>query len=300
MSAFPWADGFDLGEFLGIGLDTREIGYLAGALFLGLFGIAALRRAKRAEGWVPIVWIAIAVGLFTGTLVVTARGFPDQIPESVRPWIEQNRLVRVGAIVAIVGASLVCLSGHWVRGALARWICRVIGLVLAGVAVWLAAGWFSEDMPADVRPWTAEIFVERCVIVVSLALLAGAFWVRQTWGTPHSRWANRALAPAALCFAVILGWRWFGTLFRIDLDSSKLEQTTTVAAALAIAICLLIAAGAYLLRERPVFKRPSRPFRIKEVSKSSAGPLPVAVLLDDQGRPVLPNSARGHSGPAGA
>lgn len=300
MSAFPWADGFDLGEFLGIGLDTREIGYLAGALFLGCFGIAALRRAKRAEGWLPIVWIAIAVGLFAGALVVTARGFPDQIPESVRPWIDANRLVRTGAIVALVGASLVCLSGHWIRGALARWTCRVIGLVLAGVAVWLAAGWFSQEMPAEVRPWTAEIVIERCVIVVALALLAGAFWVRRTWSTPHSRWANRAFAPAALAFAVVLGWRWFGTLLRIDLDSSKLEQTTVVAAVIATAACLLIAAGAYLLRERPVVKRPSQPVRVKEVSKSPPGPLPVAVLLDDHGRPVLPKSARGHSGPAGA
>jgi hypothetical protein len=300
MSAFPWADGFDLGEFLGIGLDTREIGYLAGALFLGLFGISALRRAKRAEGWLPIVWIAIAVGLFAGTLVVVARGFPDQIPESARSWIEPNRLVRTGTILALIGASLVCLSGHWVRGALARWICRVIGLVLAGVAVWLSAGWFAHDMPAEVRPWTADVVIERCVIVLALALLAGAFWVRQTWGTPHSRWANRAFAPVALAFAVILGWRWFGALFGIELDSANLERTTILVAALANAVCLLIAAGAYLLRERPRVKRPSQPFRIREATKAPARPLPVAVLLDDQGRPVLPRSAQGHSGPAGA
>jgi hypothetical protein len=300
MSAFTWADGFDLGEFLGIGLDTREIGYLAGALFFGLFGIAALRRAKRAEGWLPIVWLAIAVGLFAGTLVVTARGFPDQIPESIRPWVEPNRLVRAGAILALIGASFVCLSGHWIRGALARWICRVIGLVAAGIAVWLAAGWFSQQMPVEVRPWTADIVIERCVIVLALALLAGAFWVRQAWGTPHGRWANRALAPAALAFAVVLGWRWFGDSSGIDLNSSKLEQTTTFVAALATAVCLLIAAGAYLLRERPQVKRPSQPFRIKEGRKAAARPLPVAVLLDEHGRPMLPKTARGHSGPAGA
>lgn len=300
MSAFPWADGFDLGEFLGIGLDTREIGYLAGALFLGLFGIAALRRAKRAEGSLPIVWIAIAAALFAGTLVVTARGFPDQIPDSVRPWTEPNRLVRAGAVLALIGASFVCLSGHWIRGALARWICRVIGLAFAGLAVWLAAGWFSEDVPAEVRPWTADVVITRCVIVLALASLAVAFWVRQSWGTPHSRWANRALAPAALAFAVILGWRWFGASLGVDLETSKLEQMTVFVTAIATATCLLISAGAFLMRERPQVKKPSQPFPINKTTKGPARPLPVAVMLDEHGRPVLPKPAHGHSGPAGA
>jgi hypothetical protein len=300
MSAFPWTDGFDLGEFLGIGLDTREIGYLAGALFLGLFGIAALRRAKRAEGSLPIVWLALAIGLFAGALVVTARGFPDQIPESVRPWTEPNRLVRSGAILALIGASLVCLSGHWVRGALARWICRVIGLALAGLAVWLATGWFSQDVPAQVRPWTVDIVIARCVIVLALLLLAGAFWVRQAWGTAHSRWANRALAPVALAFAVILGWRWFGATMEVELESAKLEQMTIFVTVIATATCLLIAAGAYLFRERPQVKKRSQPFPIHKAPKGPARPLPVAVLLDEHGRPVLPNASRGHSGPAGA
>jgi len=300
MSAFSGADSFDLGEFLGIGLDTREIGYLAGALFLGLFAISALRRAKRAEGWLPIVWIAVAIGLIAGSLVVVARGFPDQIPDFLRPWTEPNRLVRIGAILALVGGSLVCLSGHWIRGALARWTCRVIGLVLAGVAVWLAAGWFSQDVPEDIRPWTADIVIARCVIVLALALLAIAFWVRHTWGTPQIRWGNRALAPAALAFAVILGWRWFGSSLGVDLEPVKLEQTTILVAALATATCLLIAIGAYLMRERRQAKRPSQPFPINEKAKFRAQPLPVAVLLDEQGRPVLPNASRGQSGPAGA
>lgn len=300
MSAIPWADGFDLGEFLGIGLDTREIGCLAGALCLGLFGIAALRRAKRAEGSLPIVWIAIAIGLFAGTLVVTARGFPDQIPDSLRPWTETNRLVRIGAILALVGASFVCLSGHWVRGALWRWICRVVGLALAGVAIWLAACWFSQDLPAEVRPWTADIVIAHSVIVLALALLAAAFWFRQTWGAAHGRWANRAFSPAALALAVILGWRWFGASSGINLEAAKLEQMTIVLGALATGTCLLIAAGAYLMRERPKIKPRSQQFPVQEVVKRSHRPLPVAVLLDEQGRPVLPKPARGHPGPAGA
>src|SRR4051794_27965237 len=105
MSAPPWAAEFDLGEFLGIGLDTTQIGYLAGSLFLGLFGLSALRRAKRAQGVVPAVWIAIAIGLLAGSLLVAARGFPESVPDAVRPWTDPDRLIRAAVILALLGCS---------------------------------------------------------------------------------------------------------------------------------------------------------------------------------------------------
>jgi hypothetical protein len=292
---------FDLGEFLGIGLDTTQIYYLAGALFLGLFGLSAMRHAKRAEGAIPIIWIAIAIALFGGCFVVVAKGFPDILPDWVKPWTETNRLVRVGAALALLGAALVLISGHWIRGAIARWICRVAGLALAGLAVWLAAGWFSNEVPDEVRQWTVDRVIARVVVILALVLLGVAFWMRQSFGTAHSRWFNRALAPAPLATGIFLAWRWFGSLVEIPMEARDIEQWIVIVAAIATGTCLLISAGAYAMRERPPRKQqPIESSPPKPAIKSSPRPLPVATLLDDTGRPVLPGSARGHSGPAGA
>ena len=233
-------------------------------------------------------------------MVVTGRGFPNDIPEELRPWAETHRLVRAAAVLALLGSALVCLSGHWVRGALARWICRVVGLILAGIAIWLAAGWFSGEMPEEVRPWTAKVVIERSVIVLALLCLAAAFWVRERWGTPHARWANRSLAPAAAAFAVVLAWRWFGTAFDARIEDLPVVRVTIVLAAIATGVCLLIAGGAFLLRERPAVKRTVEQKTWTPTPVPAAQQLPIATLLDDRGRPVLPRNAAGHSGPAGA
>jgi len=292
---------FDLGEFLGIGLDTNQIAYLAGALFLGLFGLSALRHAQRAGGATPIVWVAIAIALFGGCLVVVAKGFPDEIPEWAKPWTETNRLVRVGAAIALLGSALVLISGHWIRGALARWMCRVVGLALAGLAVWLAAGWFSAEVPDEVRQWTADKVIARIVVILALVSLGLAFWMRQSFGSAHARWFNRAFAPSPIAVAVYLSWRWFGSLVEIPVDGNEIVLWIVVAAAVATGTCLLIAVGSYTMRERPPKNRtPTEPAMPKPTPKSSPRPLPVATLLDEAGRPVLPGSARGHAGPAGA
>src|SRR3954468_8038562 len=91
----PWTDwlaDFDPGEFLGVGLDTRQLGHLAGALFLGLFAVSALRRAGRAGGLLTALWLAVAIGLLAAAVSVAARGFPDQVPEDLRTWTEPDRL----------------------------------------------------------------------------------------------------------------------------------------------------------------------------------------------------------------
>jgi hypothetical protein len=294
------ASEFNLGEFLGIGLTTIEIGYLAGALFLGLFALAALRRASRAPGFLPIVWIAVALALLAGTLLVAARGFRDEIPDFLRPWTDQQRLMRAAAILALLGSSFVCISGHWIRGALARWIVRVAGIVQAGLAIWLASGWFSQELPTEIRPWTAETVIVRSVIVLSLACLAIAFWGRRTRGKPHQRWANRALALPAIAIAVILAWRWFGAALEPSLESARIERYAVILAAIATTTCLIISAGAYLLRDRPEVKRAPSRLAVDAKPPRSPRPLPIAVLLDDRGRPVLPNSGPAQSGPAGA
>src|SRR3954463_16157187 len=107
-----WFGEFDLGEFLGVGLSTSQIGYLAAALFLSLFAASALRRVRQASGPLPAVWIAVAVGLLAGAALLAARGFPDQVPEELKPWTDPDRLLRAAAVVSLVGFSLMLLSAH--------------------------------------------------------------------------------------------------------------------------------------------------------------------------------------------
>ena len=122
MSALAsWTADFDLGEYVGVGLSTNQIGYLAGALFLGLFGLSALRRAKGAIGVWPVVWVAVAIALFAGTLLVAARGFPDETPEP--GWRELRVGTAAGMITVRRGSgSLTCVIwGNADPGLLQLW-----------------------------------------------------------------------------------------------------------------------------------------------------------------------------------
>jgi hypothetical protein len=299
---------FDLGEYVGIGLNTNQIGYLAGALFLGLFGLSALRHAKGASGVLPAVWIAVAVGLFAGALLLSARGFPDELPEWLRPWTEPNRLTRVAAVAILLGCAAVCLSAHFVHSAMARLACRFVGLLIAGLALWLGAGWFADQVPFEAREWTGQTTVMQIVVLLGIVFLAAAFWVRKNWGSPHACWLSRALTPPAIAMAVILGTRWFGARIWPELQTAEVQYVAVVLGAIGTATCLLIAAGAYLFRQRAANAK--RPVRFIPVALPTDPPtpaagrrLPVAVLLDEHGRPVLPgrpSAGRNQAGPAGA
>jgi hypothetical protein len=299
-----WFADFDLGEALGIGLSSTQIAHLAGALFLALFGLSALRRANRAGGLLAAVWIAIAVGLLAGAFLVVARGFPDQIPEEARPWTDPERLTRAAAVLALLGFALILISANWTNGAMARFGYRVAGLATAGVAVWLAAGWFADQVPEEVRDWTAQAVITRAVVILGLLFLAGTFWVRQSWGTPHARWLNRALTPPAIAIAILLALHWFGPRLPAEIPTADVRFVTGVLGAVATGTCLLIAGGAYLMRERPAVprKRPGPPPPPTISGEVAARSLPVALLLDERGRPVVPSTASrpGQAGPAGA
>jgi hypothetical protein len=176
-------------------------------------------------------------------------------------------------------------------------------LILAGLAFWLAAGWFADDVPPEVQAWAVDTVIARAVVVLAIVCLAVALWVRHAHGSAHSRWASRSLVPAAIGFAVVLGWRWFGSAAAPDVDATIVERTTIILAMIATATGVLITAGAYLLRDRPPRRPPVEPVRTTYTKPAPARPLPVATLLDDLGRPILPTSAnagRGQSGPAGA
>lgn len=288
-----WAAEFDLGQFLGIGLDSAQIGYLAGALFLGLFGVSALRRATRAGGPVAAFWIAVAVGLFAGGLATAAHGFPDQVPEDLKSWAEPDRLFRAAAVVAFLGFALVLLSAHWVRRPRWRFCVRTLGLAATGTALWLAAGWFGDQLPEEARPWAARAVVTRVMVLAALLFLAGASWFRPADEPPHRRWAARTLAAPAVAAAVVLGLRWFGRSVWADLPVGDATRMTLAIAAVATGTCGIIAAGAFMLRDRPARRpaarrTPTKPLPLAE--PESGRPLPVAVLLDESGRPVLPTA----------
>jgi hypothetical protein len=170
--------------------------------------------------------------------------------------------------------------------------------------LWLAAGWFGEAVPDELRPWAARTTVTRLIVVLGLLCLSATFWFRPAGESAHAKWATRAVTPACLAIAGGLATRWFGPAIGPDLPVADVNRIGAVLAAVATGTCLLIASGAYLLRDRPVTK-PAR----SRPDKSPAAPrppvarrLPVAVLLDEHGRPVSPRSPdpATQAGPAGA
>jgi hypothetical protein len=297
-----WVGDFDLGQFLGIGLDTTQIGYLAGTLFLSLFALLALRRASHAAGILPGVWIAVAVGFVAGALLTAARGFPAEVPDNLRPWIEPEKLLRLAAVVALLGFSMILLSAHWVGRRWSRIMVRAIGLASTGLALWLAAGWFANDLPDEARPWAARAVVTRFLAVAGLILLAGAFWFRPANESPHRQWVVRTLAAPLAALAVVFILRWFGRTIWDEIPIAEVAQVVVVLTAIATGICGLIAAGAYVLRDRPrcrpVTRRTSAVL-LPVAEATTDQPLPIAIRLDDDGHPVLPVRLP-HSGSAGA
>jgi hypothetical protein len=284
-----WYAGFDLGAFLDVGLDTRQIGHFAAALFLVLFGLLALRRVHLASGALPALWIAIAAGLITGGASIFARGFPDQIPEDLRPLFDPDRLVRAAIIAGLLGCSLVFLSAHWVRSRWSRTGWRLVGLGAAALAIWLAAAWFADQLSDEARPWAARPMVTRGLTVAGLLILAGAFWFRPSGDPAPTQWANRTLAPPALALAVVLASHWFGPSVSTELPVDEITRVAVVLSVIVSGTCGFIATGAYYLRDRdrPKSKR-KRKAKVRVSPSAPVRPLPVAVLLDANGRPMLP------------
>ena len=290
-----WFAGIDLGEFLGLGLDTAQIGHLAGALFLALFGLSALRRVTRAPGLLPAVWIAVGLGLLAGAVLVTARGFPDHIPDELRPWTVPDRLVRAAAVLGLLGVATLCVSAHWVRRPAARLGFRLVGLLLVGAAVWLAAGWFADELPDEARPWAARPIVTRALVVLGLVSVAALLWLRPPDEPAHRRWGNRTLAVPLVGIAMVMAVRWFGPVLMPELAVAGVVRRAVVITAVATATGGVVTVGAYLFRPRSAKAR--RGVAATPANDSplplARRPLPVAVLLDDQGRPVLPAPAAG-------
>jgi hypothetical protein len=285
-----WLGDFDVGEALGVGLDNRQLSHLAGALFLALFALLALRRASRASGVVPALWLALAVGL----VAVAARGFPDQVPDGLRPWAEPDRLAQAAAVLILLGFSVILVSAPRARRPLPRLVYRLGGIAVAGVALWLASGWFGDAVPEEIRPWAARTTVTRLVVVSALLCLALTFWFRPSGEAPHVQWANRALTPISLAFAAGLTTRWFGPAVSSDLSIAEVTRVVVIVAAVATGTCVTIAGGAYLLRERPA-PEAERSKAAVRAAVPQPRRLPVATLLDEHGRPIAAPSAAANS-----
>lgn len=300
-AAREWFAGFDLGEFLGLEWTTAQIGHLAGALFLALFGLSALRRVTQAPGMIPAVWIAVALDLLAGSVLVAARGFPDQVPVELRPWTVPDRLLRAAVVLGLLGCAVTFMSAHWVRRPSGRMVFRLLGMLLLGMAVWLSAGWFADELPEEARVWAARPIVTRALTVLGLLGTATLFWLGDAGEGPHRRWARRALAVPTAGLAVALAARWFGPTVLPAVDAAEAARIIAVATLVATGTCVLVAVGAWFLRRSP----PTQPVRasatdqpLPQLPLVTDRPLPVAVLLDDQGHPVLPARSSG-SGTAG-
>ena len=300
----PLVAEFDLGEYVGIGLDTNQIAYLAGTLFLGLFrpvrAAAREPRHRRAPGrvgcdcdWLVCRRVSPRRSQLPGRDSRVAQTLDGDGPAHPR---------RGGR--GPVGVRRILMSAHWANGPMARLGYRIAGLGLAALAAWLGGGWFADQMPFQIQEWLVQKTIMRAVVVLALLFLAAAFWVRHSSGPPHARWRSRILTPPAIAMATFLATRWFGTRVWPDLQVSEVESAAVVLGAIGTGTCILIAAGAYLIRERPVPTATPvaqvSPAKLRPAAPSR--PLPVAVLLDEQGRPVLPakSGAKGQAGPTGA
>lgn len=288
-----WLGDFNPGEALGVGLDTRQLGLFAGSLFFALFSVSAVRRAQRGGALVAAVWLAVAAGLLAGALALAACVFQDHIPDDLRPWAEPDRLTRLAAVLAVVGLGVVLLSAHWLRGPSARFACRLTGLVTAGAAVWLAAGWFTDAVHEEIRPWAARTVVTRGVMVLALLCLAGMFWVRPVGESAYVTWARRILTVPCLALAAHLSVRWFGAVVGVEFPQTEFRRVLVTLTAVAMGTCVLISGGAYVLRDRagPTVRDLAPAACTTAPTPVGGRRLPVAVLLDDQGRPFAPKTA---------
>jgi len=278
-------DDFDLGAYVSVGLSTRQLAFLAGVLFFGLFAASAMRRAGRAGGAWAAVWGSAAVALAAAALYVAGRGMGHELPAWLAPFTQQEPVQRAAAVGVLGCWAFIFLSAHWVNDALAKWLCRVAGLGCLGVAAWLTATWFADDIPAEAKPWATTDILLLVGAALGLLLLAVALWVKGRFRPPHVRWAYRSLAPVALGGLALLAHDRFAAEIPADWQDFPARRLIVALTAVGTACGLLIAAGAWLMRDRPPVSEPATPAaeRPKPVK-----PLPVAVLLDDDGRPVAP------------
>ncbi|WP_020472104.1 hypothetical protein [Zavarzinella formosa] len=284
----PEPGEFDLGAYVGVGLSSRQLYFVAGALFFGLFAFSAMRRAKNTGGAWAAVWGSAAIGLLAVGLHVTGRGLGDYLLAWLLPFTEQEPLQRA-AILGILGCwAFVFLSAHWVNDPLAKWLCRLAGLGCVVAAAWLGVAWFRDEIPEEARPWTTQEIFLQIGITLGLALLAVALWMKGQWTTPHTRWAYRSLVPVVLGGIALLALNQFGREIPDDWKQFPFRRVILSLTAIGTACGLLIAIGAWFMRDQlpePEPEAKPAPAKPKPVPTK---PLPVAVLLDDDGRPVVP------------
>jgi hypothetical protein len=284
---------FDLSEYVGVGLTSHQLGYLAGILFCGLMAILSVRRISHAPGVWSIVWVNLAVGLVVGAAYLFMTGFPEQIPEEGKPWATEDSLIHAGIIVALVSSSLVFLSAHWIKSPLVRWLSRSLAVGMVGLAAWLVAQWFSEPLPEEVREWTTQSTLIRIGISLGLLLLAIAFWSNDGRSLPHRLWLRRLFTPVCIAIALLLAMQWFGEKLPEGIERQQAQTIIASVGGIASASCLLTAIGAFFLQKKlaePSTSPPKKQIPPPE-PKLQQPSLPVALHVDNSGRPLPPSSS---------
>lgn len=294
----PQTADFNLGEYTGIGLDTRQLYFLAGVLFFGIFAILAVKRVSQTGGLWAAVWGSVAVCLIAVGIHLAGTGLADFVPEWLKPFTEKQLLQRSATLGVIACWSFFFLSAHWVNDALGKWIYRVIGVSLAGYGVWLAIGWFRDVLPEEALPYATLNIVVRAGVAISLLLLAGGLWVKGKHSGQHWTWLYRSFIPLVLGGLALLIYDQIGSLIPIEWQFPQTRAWIIQAIRIWTVAFLLICGVAWLAREKPIKESTQvsnpRPSIYADPPRKEVPPaqLPVAILLDDQGRPVLPPGKR--------
>ena len=284
---------FDLGEYAGIGLDSRQICFLAGVLFFGIFAVIAMRRAGNAGGLWAAVWSSAAIALVALGIHIAGRGLGEHLPPWLTPLTDRETLQHA-AILGVTGCwAFVFLSAHWVNDSLAKWFFRVLGLAMAGAGVWQGVAWFRHVLPEEAHPYATRELLLQAGVAIGLLLLAVALWVRGRHSSPHSRWAFRSLVPLVIGGVTLLALDQFAREIPEDWRSFPFRRVIVSLTGIGVGCGLLITVGAWLMRDRPAPELSEKPKRLPDAPKPApANKLPVAALLDDQGRPVVPPARR--------
>lgn len=283
------SEDFDLGAYVGIGLTTRQLGFLAGVLFFGIFAFIAMRRAQDTGGIFAAVWGTIGIGLFAAGLYVAAAGLDSYLPPWVLPFTKTETLLRTSALAMAGCWIFVFLVAYSAEGEWQRWWFRIVGLVLLGVTVTYGVAWFQDDLPPEAKRWTTREIIFQMGVGLGLLFLCVALWYQSRFAVPHQMWLYRAGIPLILGFMVWAGLQQYGNdVIPAEWHDFPFARVVWALSGIGFACAIAIAAGAWFLRDQPIQVKESPVVIARPPSPKATPPLPVAVQVDEHGRPILP------------
>lgn len=281
---------FNLGEYVGIGLSTKQIGFLAGVIFFTIFAYIAIRRAQNTGGLGAAIWGNICVGLLAASVYVASVGLAEYLPEWLQPFTKPQELQRAAILAGLGCWAFVLLSAHSAPGELTKWLYRVAGVSCLGVGIYFGIAWFQQvELAPEFQRWTTSEMLLQMGIGISLVFLMVALWFKGRWSEPHVMWAYRSFIPligGALMFAI---WQQYRTeIIPEDWQQFPFPKIIMSLTMIAVICGLLITLGAYFMREQRTTTSSTAPIKIAPKPVSNTKPLPVAIQLDAAGNPIIP------------